>query len=112
MRDIKSYERAMRRNGVGDSLSDRIRATMQDLNEDRPRPVLGVLTACESYEKGLMALPARRELRKAVEKRERRILAQASSRVEVRSARRWAIEATLVSYGLVKIEGEVSHDFL
>jgi transposase InsO family protein len=112
MRDIKSYERAMRKNGVSGSLSDRIRATMQDLNEDRPRPVLGGLTACESYEEGLIALPTREELRTAVEKGERRILAQASSRVEVRSARRWAIEATLVSYGLVKIEGDVSHDFL
>jgi len=69
---IKSYERAMRKNGVSGSLSDRIRATMQDLNEDRPRPVLGGLTACESYEEGLIALPTREELRSAVEKRERR----------------------------------------
>jgi len=85
---------------------------VKDLNEDRPRPVLGGKTAQEAYENGLQTLPDRQQLRREVEKREEKILADASSRVEVRSARRWAIEGTLISYGLVKIEGEVSHDFL
>ena len=112
MRDIKSYERAMRQAGAEGPLWSRICATIKDLNEDRPRPVLGGQTAQEAYGNGLQALPDRQQLRREVEKRERKILADASSRVEVRNARRWAIEGTLISYGLVKIEGEVSHDFL
>ena len=112
MRDIKSMERAMRRAGPRSTLKCRIRVIMHDLNEDRPRPVLKGRTARETYEEGHHPLPNRSELRRKVERRERKILTEATSRADIRNARRWAIEETLVSYGLVKIEGEVSHDFL
>ena len=48
MRDVKSYERAMRRHGIRGTLAERIHVTMRDLNEDSPRPVLGGRTADEA----------------------------------------------------------------
>ena len=48
MRDIKSFERALRRDGTNSSLCHRIDAGMYDLNEVRPRPVLGGKTAREA----------------------------------------------------------------
>ena len=112
MRDVKSYERAMRRHGDRGPLEDRIRVTMQDLNEDRPRPVLKGRTATEAYTEGLTPLPDRRLFREEVESRERMLLRSARSRAEARKARRLAIEHTLWRYGLMEIEGNVSHDFL
>lgn len=111
MRDIKSYERAMRRHGDKGPLKKRIHVTMQDLNEDRPRPVLGGRTAREAYEKGQARLPDRLSLKREVESRERSLLLSARTRTEANRARRWAIEQTLWSYGLMEIEGDVSHDF-
>ena len=110
MRDIKSYERAMRRHGVRGTLAERIRVTMRDLNEERPRPVLGGRTAREAYREGLVPLPDRRAFRSEVESCEKRLLAEAQSRAEVRKARRLAIEQALMCYGLMEIEGDVSHD--
>lgn len=112
MRDVKSYERAMRKHGGKGSLGARIHVTMQDLNEDRPRPVLGGRTAREAYREGQCPLPDRLSFRKTVESKERSLLLSARTRREARSARRWAIEQTLLCYGLMEIEGEVSHDFL
>jgi transposase InsO family protein len=112
MRDIKSYERAMRKHGDKGTLEARIRVTMKDLNDDRPRPVLGGRTAREAYNEGLAPLPDRRLFRKEVESRERKLLSLARSRDEVRRARRLAIEQTLLCYGLMEIEGNVSHDLL
>ena len=112
MRDIKSYERAMRKHGDKGTLANRIRVTMKDLNDDRPRPVLGGRTATEAYNEGLTPLPDRRLFREEVESRERNLLSLAKSRSEVRKARRLAIEQTLMCYGLMEIEGNVSHDFL
>jgi transposase InsO family protein len=59
MRDIKSYERAMRRHGVRGTLGERLEAAIEDLNEERPRPVLGGHTAREAYEEDRRALPDR-----------------------------------------------------
>jgi transposase InsO family protein len=112
MRDIKSYERAMRKHGDKGTLANRIRVTMKDLNDDRPRPVLGGRTATEAYNEGLAPLPDRRLFREEVESRERKLLSLARSRSEVRKARRLAIEQTLMCYGLMEIEGDVSHDLL
>ena len=112
MRDIKSYERAMRKHGDKGTLKARIRVTMKDLNDDRPRPVLGGRTAREAYNEGLAPLPDRRLFREEVESRERKLLSLARSRDEVRKARRLAIEQTLLCYGLMEIEGDVSHDLL
>jgi hypothetical protein len=112
MRDIKSYERAMKKHGDNGPLEGRIRATMKDLNDDRPRPVLGGRTAKNTYHEGMHELPDRQLFRAAVESRERSLLASATSRSEARKAHRKAIEQTLWSYGLMEIEGNVSHDFL
>jgi transposase InsO family protein len=112
MRDIKSYERAMRKHGDKGSLEGRIRATIQDLNDDRPRPVLGGRTARETYNEGLNPLPDRRMFRASVASKEQELLASATSRSEASKAHRKAIEQTLWSYGLMSIEGKVSHDFL
>ena len=112
MRDIKSYERAMRKHGDKGTLEARIRVTMKDLNDDRPRPVLGGRTAREAYNEGLAPLPDRRLFREEVASRERKLLSLARSRDEVRKARRLAIEQTLLCYGLMEIEGDVSHDLL
>jgi hypothetical protein len=85
---------------------------MKDLNDDRPRPVLGGRTAREAYNEGLVPLPDRRMFREEVESRERKLLSLARSRDELRKARRLAIEQTLMCYGLMEIEGDVSHDLL
>ena len=112
MRDIKSYERAMRKHGDRGPLEARINVTMKDLNEDRPRPVLGGRTAREAYKEGVTLLPDRRLFREEVESRERSLLSLAESRDEARKAHRRAVEQTLMCYGLMEIEGNVSHDFL
>ena len=107
MRDIKSYERAMRKHGVGGRLDERIQVTMHDLNVDRPRPCLGGCTATEAYKEGKIGLPERRLFKRSVDEKEEELLDQARSRREERSARRRAIEQTLVSYGLLEIVGAV-----
>jgi hypothetical protein len=111
IRDIKSYERAMRRHGVGGTLADRLDAAIEDLNEDRPRPMLGGRTAREAFEAGRRPLPDRAELRKEVAQELRRLRSLATSRHQVQSARRRAIEVVLSKYGLLRETGDVSHDF-
>ncbi len=65
MRDIKSYERAMRRHGVRGSLRERLDVTLKDLNDDRPRPVLRGRTAREAYRDGRVHSLDRRAFRAA-----------------------------------------------
>ncbi len=112
MRDIKSYERAMRKHGKSGSLNDRICVTMTDLNEDRPRPVLGGRTARDAYREGMAPLLDRQTFKKTVELKEESLLSEAATRSEKRAARRIAVEEALLRYGLMEIEGNVSHDFL
>ncbi len=111
IRDIKSYERAMRRRGVGRTLGERLDATIKDLNEDRPRPMLGGRTAREAYEAGKGPLPDRAELRKEVEREQIRLTSLATCRRQVRGARRRAIEVVLSRHGLLRELGDVSRDF-
>jgi hypothetical protein len=110
MRDIKSYERAMRRHGVGGSLRQRLDATMQDLNEERPRPMLGGRTARETYEEDRTTLPDRSAFVTEVRDTERSLREAATSRRERDSSHRSAVETVLMRYGLMRIEGDVSHD--
>lgn len=105
MRDIKSYERAMRRHGVRGRLEDRLNITLTDLNEERPRPMLGGRTAAEAYRDRRGALPDRRTFIRSVDQEEARLRSAATSRREARSARRRAIENVLVRDGLMVIEG-------
>jgi hypothetical protein len=110
MRDIKSYERALRRHGVQGTLGDRIDVTMYDLNDERPRPVLAGRTAREAYEEGNIQYISRRDFKTAVERRERKLIRDAASRKQRNAARRQAVEEVLLRYGLLKFEGDVSLD--
>jgi len=112
MRDIKSYERAMRKHGRKGTLSSRLHVIMKDLNEDRPRPVLDGRTAQEAYREGMSVLPDRWLFIEAVATKEKELQAEATSRDDLKKARRRAIEQTLMCYGLMEIEGNVSHVFL
>ena len=108
MRDIKSYERALRQNRVGTSLEDRIVLSMHDLNEERPRPVLGGRTAREVFEAQPASLPNRRQFKMHVETVALELAAQAGSRKEVENARRKAVITVLSKYGLLNWKGNVS----
>jgi transposase InsO family protein len=106
-RDIKSFERSMRRMSTGTTLSQRIDAAVNDLNYCRPRPILGKRTAWEVYS-DRKDLPDRKKFKKAVARAEKRLLKAAPSRKEESDARRRAVEEVLSSYELVKIIPDVS----
>jgi transposase InsO family protein len=108
MRDIKSYERALRQNRMGTSLQERIVLSMWDLNEERPRPVLGGRTAREVFKTRHVSLPSRRRFKMHVETIALELASQAGSRKEVENARRKAVIAVLSQYGLIKWKGNVS----
>lgn len=108
IRDIKSYERALRQNSVGTSLEERIVLSMQDLNEDRPRPVLNGLTARDVFNARYVSLPERRRFKIQVETLALELVSEAGSRKEVEHARRKAVIAVLSKYGLFKWKGNVS----
>lgn len=108
MRDIKSYERAMRRAGAGGTLRTRIGAAMEDLNNQRPRPVLRGRTAREAYEEDRGSLPDRGTFFARVNRTERRLYAAARSRSEGECARRRAVEQVLLCYGLIEEWTDVS----
>jgi transposase InsO family protein len=110
IRDIKSYERAMRRHGGSSTLRARIAAAVHDLNEDRPRPVLGGRTAREAYEKDRIQLPDRRMFMAKIDRTELELLETATSRAERDSARRRAVEYVLLDYGLMKTMVDVSQN--
>ena len=111
MRDIKSFERAMRRHGRRSTLPQRIKAAVHDLNEDRPRPVLGGRTARQAFERDRIRLPNREAFIEEVNRTERRLHETATTRAERESARRRAVEQVLLANGLMKNTGDVSHNF-
>jgi transposase InsO family protein len=106
-RDIKSYERAMRRHTRGTKLSERLEAAIHDLNEVRPRPVLNGRTAREKFEDEI-SLPDRKTFRKEVEAAEQQLLVIARTRREQAAARRKAVEEILLRYGLFEEIADVS----
>lgn len=108
MRDIKSYERALRKDQVPGTLSHRIGMAMHDLNDERPRPVLGGRTACEVFEQDRPVLPNRKRFRREVETRQIELEAQAGSRREIQAARRKAVIEVLSRYKLINWWGDVS----
>jgi transposase InsO family protein len=111
MRDIKSFTRGMARHGPPSTLTERIDAAIYDLNEVRPRPVLCGRTAREVFEGDHIALPQRQEFMKEVDRREEKLRAQATTRAQRDSARRRAVEHTLLAYGLMKETGDVSPNY-
>ena len=84
---------------------------MRDLNERRPRPVLGGRTAREVFEQDRIPLPDRQDFRKEVDRTERRLHVAATTRAERDAARRRAVEQVLLAYGLMKEIGDVSRNF-
>ena len=111
IRDVKSYERALRRSGRKLTLRQRLDETIHDLNEERPRPVLGGRTAREVFTQDNIELPDRRHLKKEVDRIEQYLLATARSRSQQRRARRRAIEEVLLRYSLMKESGDVSRNY-
>lgn len=109
MRDIKSMERAVRKHGTEGSLTGRLEVAFCDLNEERPRPMLGGLTAREVYERDRVEVMDRDALREEVRLETRRLRAQARSRCERKTARRRAVEVVLSRYGFLReVEGSVN----
>jgi hypothetical protein len=111
MRDIKGFERAMGRHAPPSTLTERIEAAIHDLNEVRPRPVLGGRTAREVFERDRIRLPERRKFIQEVNLTERTLRAQATTRRQRDSARRRAVEHVLLAYGLMKETGDVSRNY-
>ncbi len=111
MRDIKGYERALRIHGKGTSLLERINITMHDLNEERPRPVLGGRTSREVFEQDRFSLPNRKRFKMEVETRQIELEAQAGSRKEIQAARRRAVIEVLSRYKLLNWRGDVSTNY-
>ncbi len=109
MRDIKSMDRAIRKHGTEGNLRQRLEVVIRDLNDERPRPMLGGLTAREVHERDRVEDMDRGALAKEVRLETRRLRAQARSRYEKQAARRRAVEMVLSSHGfLQKTEGSVN----
>jgi len=87
---------------------DRLAHALQDLNEHRPRPVLGGRTAREVFEGKCGKLPDRRTFRKEVSELEQKLIEQACSRTQRNAARRKAVEEVFLRYGLFKEMLDVS----
>ena len=108
IRDIKSYERAMKRFDSDSTLLCRIQAAIRDLNEERPRPVLGGRTAREVFEDSRRSLPDRQKFYKEVMKTEQIMLSESCTRKQKDDARRRAVELVLLRQGLMKKITDVS----
>ena len=110
IRDIKSYERAIRRHGVKCTLDERLDTAIHDLNEVRPRPVLRGRTAREVYERDRVSLPDRDAFRRTIDRWEQKLKEEASDREHKGTARRRAVEQALLEYGLMELSGGMSTD--
>lgn len=108
VRDVRSHERAQRQQSPPRPLADRIAVAIDDLNDHRPRPVLGGATAREVYTANGVRLPGRDQFRKEVFERETVLVADAASRHERDAARRRAVEDVLQWHGLMRYTGCVS----
>jgi len=110
-RDVKSYERAMRRSHADSSLAERIDEAIHDLNEERPRPVLGGRTAAEVYRTDRISLPDRKRFKMEVEARQEEIEREADSRHTRDAARRQAVNDVLFRFGFIQWKGNVATYF-
>ena len=105
VRDIKSTERAMRRHRAAPTLVERLDASIRDLNDERPRPVLCGNTAREVYMRDRHGLPDRDHFIQEVNRTEEKLRDQAVTRQQRDGARRHAVELVLLQYGLLEIHG-------
>jgi transposase InsO family protein len=108
IRDVKSYERAMRIHERESSLEYRLKAAIHDLNEERPRPVLGGRTAREAFERRRTRLPNRISFRKKMQQLEEEQVSESCTRRQKDDARRRAVELVLLRQGLMKEITDVS----
>lgn len=108
IRDVKSYEYAIRKQNRRTTLKQRISETIKDLNEERPRPVLGGKTAREVFEKERIALPDRNKFYKEVKRLEEIYVLDSCTRKQKDDARRRATEEVLFRYKLIKTITDVS----
>ncbi len=111
IRDIKSYERAVKCDLPSSRLNNRINAAIEDLNDHRPRPMLGGRTAYEVYREQRQKLPNRQRFRQQVDRKEIQLTKEATSRAQRDSARRRAVEQVLIRYGLLKYGADLSTYF-
>jgi len=108
VRDIKSYERAIKRCNRWMALRERLEDAIRDLNDERPRPMLGGRTAKEVFEGDRIPLADRRKFYAEVQQLEQRLLKDAASRSQQRQARQKAVELVLLQYGYMKELTDVS----
>ena len=108
VRDIKSYERALKRSHPDLTLHERLAEAVRDLNEERPRPVLGGRTAQEVYNQDKIPLIDRERFYAEVLQLEQTLLTAAASRQDQRRARQQAVEAVLLHHGYMKELTDVS----
>jgi transposase InsO family protein len=102
IRDVKSYERAMHWHTRQTSLNERIDAAVHDLNDERPRPILGGKTARETFEYNKQQLPNRKRFYNEVKILEISLAVKSASRKEKDDARRKATQELLFRYRLIK----------
>ena len=112
MRDIKSFERAMRRHGRPSTLRQRIDAAVHDLNRGPSASgARWTYRSSRSSSRIGSRSPTARYSSKEVNRTERQLHDAATTRAERDSARRRAVEQVLLAYGLMKNTGDVSHNF-
>jgi transposase InsO family protein len=108
VRDIKSYERAVKRCNRWMALRERLAEAIHDLNDVRPRPMLTGRTAKEVFEQDRVMLPDRRQFYQEVLQLEQTLLDDAASRKQQQQARQKAVELVLLQYGYMKELTDVS----
>ena len=108
MRDIKSFERALRRDGDRGPLGKRLKIAIQDLNEERPRPMLSGRTAREVFEDRKRKLPDRKRFKLMVQTRQMELEEKSKTKWEFLAARRKAVEQVLLHYDLLNWKGDTS----
>jgi transposase InsO family protein len=111
VRDVKSYERAVKRCNRWMPLRERLAEAIHDLNDVRPRPMLGGRTAKEVFEGDRVTRPDRRQFYEEVLHLEQTLLADAASRGQLRQARQQAVELVLLRHGYMKELTDVSTYF-
>ena len=111
MRDIKSYEKALKSHRVCSSLQERLDITLKDLNDERPRPVLSGRTAKEAFAGRNLRLPDRLVFKIKIQTRTIELERLAKDRKEKQNARRRAIMEVLSEHNLLVWKGGVSTYF-
>lgn len=99
---IKRYERAMRAQGGEPNLAARLDASIHDLNEERPRPVLGGRTAREVYDKDRALSLDRQTFARDVHINEEELRRTADSRQDMDAVRWRAVDCVRLRYRITE----------